>query len=165
MRLKPARPTASVVAILATVIVFAILFALTLWLTSGKENTSRENGLYQFIFLAVGVAASFVFGRQSARAAATDVVRPVAKGAVRRLANLAAGLGSLGGAVNVQRAYMQERADDNDGAVSLAEVGQAQDMLQIQINAQLNTVADAIEDWREFVPDEVAAVEHQGASQ
>ncbi len=165
MRLKSAKPTASVVAILTTVIVFAILFGLTLLLTSGKENTTRENDLYQFIFLAVGVAASFVFGRQSARAAATDVVRPVAKAAVRRLANLAAGLSGLGGALNIQRAYMQERADDSGGVVSLAEIGQAQEMLEIQIKAQINTVADAMEDWREFVPDAVAAVEHPKKSQ
>ncbi len=54
---------------------------------------------------------------------------------------------------------MIDRAEENAGSVSLAEVAQAQDMLEIQIKAQINTVVDAIEDWREFVPDEVAAVE------
>jgi hypothetical protein len=142
-----------------TVIVFVVLYVVMVSETSTATNSARENNLVQFIFLAVGVAASFLFGRQSARAAAADVLRPVAKGAVRRLANLAAGLGSLGGALNVQRTYMNDRAEENAGSVSLAEVAQAQDMLEIQIKAQINTVVDAIEDWREFVPDEVAAVE------
>jgi hypothetical protein len=156
------RDTRALLWIILTVVVFAVLFLIMEGATSAKTNSSRENGLYQFIFLAVGVGASFVFGRQSARATAADILRPVAKAAVRRLANLAAGLQSLGGALNSQRVYVQERAEENDGTVSLAEVGQAQDMLEIQIAAQLRTVIDAIEDWREFVPDEVAAVEEGG---
>jgi hypothetical protein len=148
--------------VLATVVVFVVLFILTLELTS-TQHTSRENGLVQFIFLAVGVGGSFVFGRQSAKAAATDVLRPAARAAVRRLANLASGMQAIGSALIVQREYMEEQAND-EGLVAVAHVAQAQDMLTIQINAQIRTATDAIEDWREFVPEAVAAVEHQGAA-
>lgn len=146
-----------------TIVVFALLFFLVVALTSTK-NSTRENNLYQFIFLAVGVAASFLTGRQSARAAAADVVRPTAKAAVRRLASLAAGMQGFGVALNAQREYMEEEAAENSGVLPLNLVIQAQTMLEMQIAAQIRTATDAMEDWREFVPDEVAAIERGGES-
>jgi hypothetical protein len=148
--------------VVLAVAIFVVLYVVLISETSATSNSARENNLVQFIFLAIGVLVSFICGRQSARAAAADILRPAAKGAVRRLANLAAGLGSLGGTLNAQRLYMEERAEENSGSVSLAEVAQAQEMLEIQIKTQINTVVDAIEDWREFIPDEIAAVEHGG---
>jgi hypothetical protein len=148
--------------ILLTGLAFAILFLLMLWLTSAKNNTSRENGLYQFIVLAVGVGFSFVIGRQSARAGAADVLRPYAKAAVRRLTNLAAGIQALGATVDVESNYIQSQAEKSNGQVAIEQVTHAYDLLYMQIEAQIRTTTDAMEDWREFVPEAVEAVERRG---
>lgn len=50
----------------------------------------------------------------------------------------------------------------HNGMVPVTHVTQAHEMLFIQIQAQIRTTTDAMEDWREFVPEEVAAVERQG---
>jgi hypothetical protein len=160
MRSKLTGARTSILAGIVIVLVFALLFGLMLWLTSGKHNTNRENGLYQFIFLAVGVGFSYLVGRQSAQVSAADVIRPHAKAAVRRLVNLGAGIRGFAEALNAERAYME--AEAKDGMVPVAHVVQAHDMLSIPIEAQTRTAVDAIEDWREFVPEEIAAVEQQG---
>lgn len=143
------------------VVVFVGLLVLMLLFT-GNENTNRENGLYQFIFFSAGVGFSFFSGRQSARVAAADVLRPHAKAAMRRLTNLGAGIRGFGEALNAERRYIETEAENNGGMVPATHVTQAHEMLSIQIQAQIRTTTDAMEDWREFVPDEVAAVERQG---
>jgi hypothetical protein len=134
---------------------------LMLWLTSAKENTSRENGLYQFIFLAVGVGFSFLIGRQSARSGAADVLRPHAKAAVRRLTSLAEGIQTLGATVDVEKKYIQEQAEKDNGKVEIEHITHAYNLLYLQIETQIRTAADAMEDWREFVPEAVEAVDHR----
>jgi hypothetical protein len=164
MRSKLGAVKSSTLTAIGAVLVFAIVFGLMLWLTAPKHNSNRENGLYQFIFLAIGVAASFLAGRQSARVSAADVLRPHAKAAVRRLTNLASGIQGFGVGLNTERQYIEQQAADNGGMVPLAAVTQAHEMLFIQIELQIQTATDAMEDWREFVPEEVATVERGGAT-
>jgi hypothetical protein len=141
------------------VLAFAALFALMLVLTSPKHNTSRENGLYQFIFFAAGVGFSFVIGRASARAGAADVLRPYAKGAIRRLTNLAKGLQALGSTVIAESDYIRGLAQGDGGKVAIVHVEHSYQQLLSEIEHQILTTADAMEDWREFVPDVVGAIE------
>jgi hypothetical protein len=156
------RPHANQLWVLATLATFITLFVLMLELTSNEHNSSRENGLYQFIAFAVSVGFSFVFGRRSARTSAADVLRPYAKAAVRRLTNLAAGIQSLGATVNIESKYIQEKADKDGGNVAIEQVTHAYDLLYMQIEAQIRTTTDAMEDWREFVPEAVEAIERRG---
>jgi hypothetical protein len=144
-----------------TGVVFFFLYHLVVGETS-THATSRENNLVQFISLAVGVVASFVFGRLSARAGANAIVQPFAESAVRRLQTLATGLQQLGGALNEQKGYMWDRGKDDNGLITVAEVEQGHAMLLFLVEAQIQTAADAIEDWRQFAPDDVEAIEEAG---
>ena len=97
-----------------SVVLFGALFLLTIWLTDGTVS-DRENGLYQFISLGVGVFASFALGRQSTRSSAREMLEPHASAAVRRLVTLAAGMQAMGAAMNAQRAFAEETAEAGDG--------------------------------------------------
>jgi hypothetical protein len=145
--------------LLVTCVVGAGLLALTLWLTSSSDVTDRENGLLSFIFFASGVALSFYFGRQSVAEAAQDVLRPHGKKSVRRIVNLARGISSFGTVMNEQRALLSDQASANSGQVPFDQVQYTFNTLETVVAAQLRTAADAIEDWRDVVPDEVTALE------
>lgn len=140
-------------------VTWAVLLALTIWLTSEKDMTAREEGLFQFIFFTVGVVISFVLGKQSVADAAQDVLSPHGRKSVRRIVNLAKGLGSLSVVIRQQRILLEEQADSNQGQVTFTQVSNTFDTLDVVIDGQLRTVADAIEDWRDVVPEEVQALE------
>lgn len=61
-----------------TVIVFVVLYVVMVSETSTATNSARENNLVQFIFLAVGVAASFllVASRHALRPQMSCVLSP-----------------------------------------------------------------------------------------
>jgi hypothetical protein len=145
--------------LLITAVVGAGLLAATIWLTGQKDMTNRENGLLQFIFFAAGVALSFYFGRQSVVEAAQDVLRPHGRKAVRRIVNLAQGITSFATVIREQRSLLADQARASSGQVPFEQVEFTFNTLDIVVAGQLRTAADAIEDWRDIVPDEVRALE------
>ncbi|HET9677535.1 MAG TPA: hypothetical protein VFP21_08545, partial [Solirubrobacterales bacterium] len=58
-----------------------VLLALTIFVTSRKSTTNAESALWTFILFAIGLAATYYFGRKSVSEAAADVVRPQARSA------------------------------------------------------------------------------------
>jgi hypothetical protein len=125
---------------------------LTIHVTSREDATNTETGLWTFILFAVGVSVSYYFGRQSVEEAAADVVRPQAQSAARRLTTLGRGIRGFGSVIDLSRHAADRIASENSGALPIEHLDLTYDTLFIQIEMQMQTVIDALEDWRHFDP-------------
>ncbi len=122
-------------------IVVSVIFAYT---ATQRTLTGLESMIWQIFAFGAGLAGSFIFGRQSAREAATEVIKPYARSAFRRLIFLY---------LTLRRAAI---------AVELAQHSESQENYQVIlarleeiIAAQLMTADDALEDWNDIVPEDV----------
>jgi hypothetical protein len=132
-------------------LVLVALLALTIAVTGRKHATDTENALWTFILFAIGIGVSFYFGRQSIKDAASDLVRPQARGAARRLITLGSGIAGVSQLIELHRVAASETAK-TAGSVPLQQVTMGYDVLDLYVSRQLETVGDALEDWREFEP-------------
>lgn len=135
--------------------------AITILITSRKEVTDFELGLLQFILFAGGAALTWIFGRRSVKAEAEDLIRRDGQKAIRRIVNLADGVTYFDGILNRESTQLEVMAGDNDGMVPVAAVGAAFDALADHVPGQLRTLDDAIQDWRDIVPEQVADLERR----
>ena len=130
-------------------IVICIAFSVTMVrVSSQRPLTALEATLLQFVILSAGVTASYLFARRSATHAARDIVKAHARSAFRRVVSLYSSLSRL--SVRIQRLRSQEASE-----------GHALDVIEAIVREQIPTGADALEDWRDIVPDDVADVENR----
>ena len=136
---------------IALVAVAIILTGVLSGLVWREQPTSTEIALLQITALTTGLAGSYVLGRYSAAAAAREVISPHAKSALRRVMDLLNSLYRLSYRINA----MQETAPNHQ-----------LDIIQAVVTEQISRGIDAIEDWRDIVPDEVKEIERiaQGRS-
>ena len=112
--------------------------------TTTRTLTGLESVLLQIFALVTGLAGSFIFGQQSARKAATEIIKPHARSAFRRLLSL---YRSLSRVANIL-ASSQDFESREDYEVMHAK-------LEGIVVEQLTTAGDALEDWRDIVPEDV----------
>ena len=132
-------------------ILFSIGISIFLAYTATQRTlTGLESTLWQIFAFAGGLAGSFIFGRQSAREAAREIIKPHARSAFRRLRAL---YDNLSRAANV---------------IELGQVSDSQENYQVTlarleeiVAAQLITADDALEDWNDIVPEEVEELKHK----
>lgn len=132
-----------------TVILFLIsaILVLCFLLTSMyRELTDLESILFQVFTLGTGIAASYILGKQSAQSAAQDVIKPHARSSFRRILSLYEGLSRL--ALSI----VEIRNNSKNPPTHL-------DVLEAIVVEQISTADDAIEDWRDLVPEEVEEIE------
>jgi hypothetical protein len=154
-RVERAAPIVAVGAAIATSIYM-------LSVASERELTGLELTLFQVISLGLGLWGSYVFGRQSALDAASELMKPYARSAFRRVLSLYTALGRFCGSIEERRALLKQLASMHSGQqIPLDQVIAALDLLFVQINEQIGTADDAMEDWRDIVPDEVAELERR----
>ena len=133
-------------------VVIAIFGAVFLVVVSARRNlSSLETTLLQVLILATGLYGSFVFGRQAARTAARELVKPAARSAFRRVLWLYASLGRL-------RDRLEDLRANDEREIS------ALDVLEALVTEQEASVYDAMEDWRDIVPEDVEEVERRLAA-
>ena len=132
--------------IVPTLIGFGTFVALVsfVYIASTRTTTSFENALLQIISLALGIGASYYFGRRSAREAAKEIIRPHVRSALRRLDSL---YDSLSRAAEVIESAQQPDVHE-DYQVTLAR-------LEEIVTGQLISADDAMEDWKDIFPDDV----------
>ena len=130
--------------IVPTLIGLGTLAALVffVYIASTRTTTSLENALLQIISLALGIGASYYFGRRSVGEAAKEVIKPHARSALRRLASLYRGLSRAAEVVD----SAQQPEPQEDYQVTLAR-------LQEIVAGQLLTADNALEDWRDILPE------------
>jgi hypothetical protein len=113
------------------------------------------------VLLLISLFGSYVIGRSTT---STSDVRPHAKKAFRRVVTHYRALAAVPALIESQRAMLAEQAArTDDDVVPMAFVQNALWVVDFQINQQLATVNDAMEDWRDIVPDEVEAVEREAS--
>lgn len=127
------------------VIVALVVACFSVYIASQREFTQLENALLQSFSLLFGLVGSFLFGRQSMRDAATEIIKPHARSAFRRLISLYESLSRV--ALEIESS--KNSKENNSEKIALAK-------LEAIVIEQLATADDALEDWRDIVPSEVA---------
>ena len=115
-------------------------------LTVFRDPTTLEFGLFQLLILATGLLGSYIFGRNSARAGATEVIRPHARAAFRRVMALYKSLYRLSARIE------ELKVESPDSRL---------DLIQALVDEQITTGQDAMEDWRDIVPEDVEEIERR----
>jgi hypothetical protein len=129
-------PAILVVASLSVAGVFA-------YIATQRTLTSLESVILQAFALGAGLVGSFVFGRQSARDTAREMIKPHARSAFRRLLSLYQSLSRVGATIEES-----QKSDSTGHTITLAK-------LEAIVIEQLATADDALEDWRDIVPEDV----------
>jgi hypothetical protein len=125
-------------------IVLSILVAIVFTVVAtDRALTALEGTLLQVFSLASGLAGSFIFGRASARSAAREFIKPHARSAFRRLISLFKSLSRVATDIN---------ASVGGNAAELKSLALR---LQAIVVEQIATADDALEDWRDIVPEDV----------
>ncbi len=123
------------------VIASVIIASLFAYLATVRTLTGLENILFQVFALGTGLTGSFIFGRQSARTAAREMIEPHARSAFRRLISLYDGLSRMAKTIT----------GTEDDEVKLK-------IIEAIVVDQISTADDALADWRDVVPEAVAEI-------
>ncbi len=126
---------------LLLIIVAFIVTGFSIYIATQRTLTSLENTLLQAFSLISGLVGSFYFGKQSAADAAKQILKPHARSAFRRLISLFESLSR----VAVEIANSKENQSET---ITIAK-------MEAIVVEQLATADDALEDWRDIVPEEV----------
>jgi len=113
--------------------------------SSTRDLTALENTLLQVFSIGLGLAGSFIIGREGSKEAAVDLIKPHAKSAFRRVLSLYNSLSRLATAIEAQK----EQLSSNKAALHSLE------KLQGIVIEQISTADDAMEDWKDIIPEEL----------
>lgn len=127
------------------VLVALLVAGFSAYIATQRTLTSLEGVLLQAFVLIAGLVGSFLFGKQSAKDAAREIIKPHARSAFRRLMSLYVSLSRVGTEIENSRSA----AGNKSGEMALAR-------LEAIVIEQLATADDAMEDWRDIVPEDVA---------
>lgn len=114
------------------------------YLTATRSLTSLESVLLLLIFFATGCGASFWIRQKTVENAVRETIKPQARAALRRLSSLYASL---------SRASIELKSLNDSAASEHLRVVCAK--LDAIVTEQINTTEDALEDWKDIVPEDV----------
>lgn len=124
------------------IIITLVVSGFFVYITTQRTVTSLEGMLLQAFALTSGLAGSFLFGKQSAKDAGREIIKPHARSAFRRLMSLYESLSRV--------------------AAEIEATGKSDEIKLARLNAivveQLSTADDALDDWQDIVPEEVAEI-------
>lgn len=127
-------------------ILISVGLAITYIVIASKRTlTPLEGTMFQFFILGLGTMGSFLFGKQSAKQTAKDLIKPHARSAFRRLIFLYESLSRLAKAI--EKGKEEENSVANNNLVL--------EKLEAIVIEQIATADDALEDWRDIVPEDV----------
>lgn len=120
------------------------------YVATTRNLTSLEAYCFQVFALVVGLTGSYLFGRLAARTIGRELFRPHARSAFRRVRALSSGMSHVVGVTSDPQSSAETRLK------IIAAIAQG----------QLIAAADALEDWKDVVPDLVnegtVPEEHRG---
>ena len=126
-------------------IVFGVLGITGLvFIASTRSMTTLENVFLQVLSLLIGIGVSLFVSRQSAEKTAREIIKPHARSAFRRLVSLYESLSRA----SIEIRSLSDSASPEDYRVTFAKL----DAIVIE---QLTAADDALEDWRDIVPEDV----------
>ena len=131
----------------ALLLLFSIGISIILAYTATQRTLSGlESMLWQIFVFAGGLAGSFIFGRQSAREAAREVLKPHARGAARYLVSLYK---------SILRARSVTTMEVSQDLAPSAGDHVIRAYLIATFTEQLATADDALENWRDILKEEL----------
>lgn len=125
-----------------------------LYIASRRDLSALENTLFQVLSLGLGLLGSYIFGRESAKDAALEIIKPHAKSAFRRLISVNQSLYRVASMIASAR---HGNEDEMPNAAVLP-------VLEAVVTEQLVAVNHALEDWRDVVPEEYDEVNRRLAA-
>ena len=126
---------------------FSIVVSVILAYTATQRTlTGLESALWQIFVFAAGLSGSFIFGRQSARAAAREILKPYARGAARYLISLYK---------SVLRARSVTSIEVSQDSKFHENYHVIRAYLIATFTEQLATADDALENWRDILDEEL----------
>lgn len=137
-----------IILMLAAVAV-AIVF---LVFASRRSLTDLELVLFQSFSLFASLVGAFVFGRQFAKGAARQMLKPHARSAFRRLLSLYQSMSRLGAVI--ESACPSAPGD----SLTASPCERALEVARAIVVEQISTADDALEDWNDLVPEDVAEI-------
>lgn len=133
-----------VISLLALITI--VLSVILIFVAQSRPLTPLEGVLFQVVILAAGLAASYMIGKNAAMEAARSILRPHARSAFRRVYNLYASLFRLSTRI--------EMLNDQNPDHRL-------DLIRALVDEQFATGRDALEDWRDIIPEDVDVMERR----
>lgn len=132
----------SIEAIVATgLIVIAIMIMILVAYTSTERTlTGIEVSILQIVALLASLGGSYIFGHRASNESIKEKIGMQARSAFRRLMSLYASISSV--------AIFIESEEDIDDSSKLK-------VIKAIVDGQINTADDALEDWRDLVPESV----------
>lgn len=123
-----------------SLIILSITFSvIIIFISVNRALTPLEGSLFQFVILGLSLAGSYYIGKLSSKKMAIEIIKPHARSSFRRLLSLYKSLSRV--AILVQDA-------DKTVETKLEKI----DSIIIE---QIATADDALEDWKDIIPDEV----------
>ncbi len=127
----------------------SLLVAVLLVTLSAFRNMSPvEIALFQILILGLGLFGTYTFGRKSAWEGALGAIKPHARAAFRRV------LAQYNSLYRLSNRIEELKRESPDHRL---------DLIQALVNEQIATGKDAIEDWRDIVPEDIEEVERRSA--
>lgn len=111
-----------------------------IFVAQNRPLTPLEGILFQVVILAAGLAASYRIGKTTSMETAREVIRPYTRSAFRRVLSLYKSMYNL----SVRIETMQEEGYDP-----------RLDVIRAVVDEQIPSGRDALEDWRDIIPDDV----------
>lgn len=124
------------------------------------DSSGLEIVALQTLATVLGGWAAFRFGKSSAAAAASEMIRPHVRSAFRRILSLHMAQLRWLASIESRREVLCDCAE-GASTVELSRVLDAFAMIEAQIGEHISTYNDSLEDWRDIIPDEIAALELQ----
>jgi len=112
---------------------------------SAKPFTALESTFFQLFILATSLVGSFYVTKRFSEKSALKALKPYARSSFRRMLSLYSGLIRLNGS------FAKEIHGTKDG-VPLEK-------LKDILNEQIYTAIDALEEWRDIIPEDVEEIE------
>ena len=126
---------------------FSLCISVILAYTATQRTlTGLESMLWQIFVFAGGLAGSFIFGRQSARDAAREILKPHARNAARYLISLYKSI------LRARSAATMETPQDLESSAGYHVI---RAYLIATFTEQLATADDALENWRDILEEEL----------
>ena len=152
-------PTTRVLLLLGSFVAMLVFFVLAVHTASTRETTALENTLLQFFGIAAGAVFSWLIGDGTGRRGAEKELRSRAAPAFRRVVRLYEGHTRL--IVQTDELLKNLKRGATDGKVEVGLVEAAMRTIRVQVSEQIGTSNDAMEDWRDLAPEEVAELEER----
>ena len=127
-----------------------------------QENPSKlASGLLQGMTIVLGTVGSFILGQDASRDAVKASLIPPARSAFRRVQNLYMGIGRQRRAAEDQLLRLSQLLEPDGKTIQFVHAQASLQLLEAIAVEQIGTADNALDDWRDLVPEEVEAIEKQ----